>query len=395
MRLRALGSTCLLPLLAACSSSSSPTDVSPSSPPGSATDPGGTSGDGAAGSAGPFDGGGGATDGPGGPIDTGAPAGGHSDLPVPPGPSNVPKPSGNGPDLKVLPWAGFHAATTYSFDDAQPSQIDHFADLQAAMIPMTFYITVVNDWYAGYVATWKSAQAAGHELGNHTMNHCNFDLSCNGGKALATAEAEIDQCTDYIKTTLGAPDVVTMAYPFGDLGYEPDARSRFLLARGTSAGYVLPLDTSDPFNLPGVVVAANESAAALEAEIDAAYAKAAWLVFVVHSLLPDSANWYNGLDTSAVTASIAHAKTTGAWIDTVARIGTYWLGARSVAAAKATPSGGGTTWTWTLPPRYPAGRYVRVTVGGGTLTQAGRSLAWDPHGYYEVALDAGPLAWSP
>jgi hypothetical protein len=36
-----------------------------------------------------------------------------------------------------------------------------------------------------------------------------------------------------------------------------------------------------------------------------------------------------------------------------------------------------------------------VTVDGGTLSQGGMPLAWDSHGYYPVALDAGMLTWTP
>ena len=46
-----------------------------------------------------------------------------------------------------------------------------------------------------------------------------------------------------------------------------------------------------------------------------------------------------------------------------------------------------------LSPHFPGGRVLRVTVEGGTLSQGGRALAWDPHRYYEVSLDAGSLAW--
>ena len=52
-------------------------------------------------------------------------------------------------------------------------------------------------------------------------------------------------------------------------------------------------------------------------------------------------------------------------------------------------------WTWTLPAHFPPGRYLRVKVDGGTLTQASAPLPWDEHGYYEVALDAGTLTLSP
>jgi hypothetical protein len=49
-------------------------------------------------------------------------------------------------------------------------------------------------------------------------------------------------------------------------------------------------------------------------------------------------------------------------------------------------------WTWSLPRHFPTGKYLRVTVDGGTLFQRGRALTWDGHGYYEVELDAGSLA---
>ena len=53
------------------------------------------------------------------------------------------------------------------------------------------------------------------------------------------------------------------------------------------------------------------------------------------------------------------------------------------------------TWLWTLPDHFPTGRYLRVTVDGGTLSQRGRPLIWDSHGYYEVELDADSLTLTP
>ena len=75
------------------------------------------------------------------------------------------------------------------------------------------------------------------------------------------------------------------------------------------------------------------------------------------------------------------------WLETAANVGAYWLGASLL-------QGTGPTWTWTLPPHFPAGKYLRVTIDGGTLKQGNGTLQWDPHGYFEVALDAEPLSWS-
>ncbi len=48
-----------------------------------------------------------------------------------------------------------------------------------------------------------------------------------------------------------------------------------------------------------------------------------------------------------------------------------------------------------LPDHFPAGKRLRVRVDGGTLSQNGQTLAWDAHGYYEIALDAGSLMLGP
>jgi hypothetical protein len=54
----------------------------------------------------------------------------------------MPRPSGGvtNPNLRVLPWAGFKAALSYTFDDSQPSQMEHWPKLKAAAQPVhNFY----------------------------------------------------------------------------------------------------------------------------------------------------------------------------------------------------------------------------------------------------------------
>src|SRR5450755_908906 len=94
-----------------------------------------------------------------------------SGLPLPPTPSGLAKPAGTAGNLKVLPWAGFKAAVTYTFDDAQPSQIDHWSELKAEGIRGTFYLnTQLATSEAGFDTTWQDAEAQGWELGNHTVH---------------------------------------------------------------------------------------------------------------------------------------------------------------------------------------------------------------------------------
>jgi hypothetical protein len=83
------------------------------------------------------------------------------------------------------------------------------------------------------------------------------------------------------------------------------------------------------------------------------------------------------------------------WIDSVVNIGAYWIAQKMFTDLVPATEGETTTWTWSLPDHFPPGRYVRVAVDGGSLTQGGIALPWDSHGYYEVALDQGSLRLAP
>jgi len=85
----------------------------------------------------------------------------------------------------------------------------------------------------------------------------------------------------------------------------------------------------------------------------------------------------------------AFQKYVGVAPDTVANVGAYWVGQKLVEGGAS-----GNSWAWKLPAHFPAGRFVRVKVDGGTFSQGGRALSWDGHGYYEVSLDTGALDWA-
>ena len=322
-----------------------------------------------------------------------------SGLPDAPGQGNVPKPSGTPGNLKVLDWAGFKSALTYTFDDAQPSQIEHYAELQATGVRMTFYITTSSSSSsANFDATFSQAVLDGHEMGNHTVHHCyaNLTMCSNTASAPVSLDAELDDCTSYITSHFGQSQVWTAASPFGDTAYDAADTSRFFLNRGVGAGTIGANDGTDAFNLPCHTAAQGETVDQFNAAIDGAEGAGRWLIFLVHTIQPTSQVWYNPIDISVVTGSIAHAQSLGdVWIDSTVNVGAYWRAEKVVSAVTPATSGNSQTWTWTLPDHFPSGKYLRVTVDGGTLSQNGATLAWNSHGYYEVALDAGSMTLSP
>lgn len=315
---------------------------------------------------------------------------GSSGIPVPPD-GGVAKPTGVQGGLKVLNWAGFQSAISYTFDDALTSQVNNYAQLQATGARMTFFLTSAWD---GNSPTWAQAVKDGHELGNHTAHHCHADGTSCAGTYAGSLEAEYDTCTQHIEQTYGESTVWTTASPYGDTGYDDVAKTRFSLNRGVWGGQVAPNDSSDPYNLPCHAVAAGEVASSYNSFIDSAHAAGNWQIFLFHSLGGDGG--YAPVDAAEVIASISHAKSLGdVWIDSMVNVGAYWAGQKVVSSAATTHSGSDIVISWTLPAHFPTGRYVRVTVTGGTLKQGRNVLAWNAAGYYEVALDSGSLTIAP
>jgi hypothetical protein len=235
----------------------------------------------------------------------------------------------------------------------------------------------------------------GNELGNHTEHHCRANATgCAWGAYAGSLEAEYDLCSEHIEQSYGVRAVWTTASPYGDTGYDTVAQSRFFLNRGVQRGQVAPGDSSDAFNLPVYGAVAGDTAAVFNGCIDAAHAAGNWQIFLFHSFGQD--HGYAPVQVAEVVASIEHAKSLGdVWIDSMENVGAYWMGERALAHAAIKKSGRNTILTWRLPPHFPPGKYLRVTVSGGRLTQQGRLLAWNDAGYYEVALDAGSLTIAP
>ncbi|MGD0736414.1 MAG: polysaccharide deacetylase family protein [Terracidiphilus sp.] len=317
---------------------------------------------------------------------------GQSLAPLPiPSDGAVAKPAGAVGNLKVLSWAGFHAAVTYTFDDSIPSQIANYAKLQATGVHMTFFLVGNSD---GNSPIWAQAAKDGHELGNHTEHHCHADgTGCAWGTYAGSLEVEYDLCTDHIKQTYGVSNVWTTASPYGDMGYDNTAKTRFFLNRGVRGGQIAPNDSSDASNLPTYVAAAGQTVSNFNPLIDSAHAAGTWQIFLFHSLGGDGG--YAPVNVADVIASIDHAKSLGdVWIDSMVNVGAYWVGQKAVTDASITQSGKNTLVSWKLPEHFPTGRYVRVTVTGGKLRQGGKFLPWNAAGYYEVALDPGSLTIS-
>jgi peptidoglycan/xylan/chitin deacetylase (PgdA/CDA1 family) len=307
-----------------------------------------------------------------------------SGLPVP-GAGGVARPAGAPGNLRVRNWAGFSAAMSYTFDDSNQSQLDHYAELQALGVRMTFYLQT-NKVAESSSPIWAQAVLDGHELGNHTRNHQPT------GPDIAN---DTDAATQFIESRFGVK-VYTMAAPNGSQDYSAVARTRFLINRGVFDQLIRPNDATDPFNLYCFVPLENAQASAFNAKVDAARAAQSWQVVLVHGFNGASDRAFQPVDLEDFVDGVTYAKGFGdVWIDSVVNVASYWRAQKLFTALTPVVNAAGSTWSWALPEHFPPRKYLRVTVDGGTLSQAGKPLVWDEHGYYEVALDLGSITLSP
>jgi peptidoglycan/xylan/chitin deacetylase (PgdA/CDA1 family) len=307
---------------------------------------------------------------------------GKSGLPVPPGASNVPKPSGTPGNVTVVNWAGFKGAVSYTFDDSNSSQINNYTQLNALGVKFTFFLwTGKTD---SQNSIWNTALRDGHELANHTQSH-----TSNG------TVQDIEAATTFIQQRFGVHPW-TLAAPNGAAVYTMLARGLFFINRGVSNAVIAPNGNSDPFTLPTYIPPTGANAAAFNTQVDQAQSAGGWRTMCIHGFQGGSDGAYQPVPLDAFIAGVQHAKDLGnMWLDTLTNVGSYWLGQKAFSQAMVATMGNDRTWTWTLPEDFPPGHYLRVTVGGGTLKQGGTALAWDGHGYYEIALDAGSVTLSP
>lgn len=300
-------------------------------------------------------------------------------LPQPPRAGRIQRPTGEPGGVVALDWAGFRAAVSYTFDDANSTQIQNYAALQALGVRMTFYLQTNKSEASS--STWARALDDGHELGNHTRSH-----------AMTDDGSDTDAATQFIETMFGVRPL-TMAAPYGATGYKAVASTRFMINRGVDNGLIKPRDGTDPFSLFCYVPPANATTDILNAQVDSAQNEGGWRVVLVHGFTGGSDGAFQPIALEEFVAAVEYAKSLGnLWVDSVLNIGAYWLAQKAFASAAPEVEPDGTIkHTWTLPEHFPSGRILRVTANGGTLTQGDRELLWNELGYYEVSLDERSL----
>jgi hypothetical protein len=282
------------------------------------------------------------------------------------------QPTGAAGGLKVLDWAGFKGAVSYTFDDNTPSQLPDYSMLKATGAHFTWF--VVGSWISSNATTisgYKTTIADGQELANHTYTHQSTG-----------SQSDLMMNESYIMTNFGV-NANSMAAPNCDASWSTVAPNVLFQNRGpcgNSQPTVSPRDSTSPFLLPAYLPDTGASAATLEGT----YQSGKWRIFVIHGF--DSQNGtYQPVPIGNVVPAMMSAVSGGYWTEGITNVGAYWQGQKLI------PTSATTSATWTLPAKFPKNMCLRVTTTGGTVTQKGVTIPWDSHGYYQISLDAGEV----
>jgi hypothetical protein len=123
---------------------------------------------------------------------------------------------------RTPPWPnGCRGAVSLTFDDGRASQLAIAIPLLNEMgLHSTFYLNPRGDQWLDNLAPWRSVVAAGHEVGNHTVNHPfgkalqdNPDIMCLERMTLADIEAEIVEASRRLREGIPEQAEFTYCYP--------------------------------------------------------------------------------------------------------------------------------------------------------------------------------------
>ncbi|HEX2671246.1 MAG TPA: polysaccharide deacetylase family protein, partial [Polyangiaceae bacterium] len=242
--------------------------------------------------------------------------------------TGVAQPSGAAGGLKVLDWAGFKGAASFTFDDNTPSQLANYTALKGTGGHFTWFL-IASSAGSGYKATI----ADGQEIANHTQTH--------PGSA---GPNEVDKAQTTLKSNFGV-DVHSMAAPnCQDAWKQYAAPAKLFQNRGPcgAVAAVGPRDSTDPFLLPAFLPSQGAATSELSGQISAGK----WRIYVIHGF--DSQNGtYQPVPIASVTGAMSKAVSDGYWVEGMTNVGAYWQGQKLIPASATTSA------TWTLPANFP------------------------------------------
>jgi peptidoglycan-N-acetylglucosamine deacetylase len=237
------------------------------------------------------------------------------------------------PAPSAFAWPNGHrAALSLSFDDGRSSQVDTGLPLLGQLgLKVTFY--VVPGAIEKRQTAWRAAVQAGHEIGNHSLNHpCTGNFPWSRQKALEEytlpqMDAELDQATRDIARITGVT-TATFAYPCGQTFVGRGATTQSyvpLIAKRFRAGRLwLGEAANDPgfVDLSQVIAVSMDDRdfESLRQTLDEAAEQGRWLVLAGHDISEQPGRQTTRVTFVRALAEYLKASERGVWVAPVGTV---------------------------------------------------------------------------
>jgi len=294
------------------------------------------------------------------------------------------------PLLKVVPWNGHKAATSLTFDDGDPIHLDVvIPELNRRQIHGTFFL-IANR--IDRKDEWHQAIKAGHEIGNHTLDHLHANTLTPKDE-----NAQVVGAQNVLQKEFGVP-IYSFAYPFTEItpGLEDWVEKTSFMARGGMDALVSPEDkTIDWFNIPARVTMTNLPFDTYQGWIDKDTQSGDWLVWMIHGIEGTPWGW-QPISRKMFTQILDYLQSKDIWIGTFTEIGSYLRAWQSFEAATIQASGSEVVYRWVIPDHCPMNVGLKVCFAQGDapvqVWQNDQQIVPDAQRNYKILFNQGQLS---
>lgn len=291
--------------------------------------------------------------------------------------------------FQILPWNGYKAAFSLTYDDGDPIHLDvAVPEMAKRNLRGTFFLITGK---LDRVEDWKKIFSSGQEIGNHTVTHRH-----TAELTPADEKNEVENAKAALEKLSGAP-VITFAYPYVD--ESPGikkwvAADDFIARGGYGANYYLTPDVNpDWYDIPSQFTMTMYAYETYKNWVDQDLASGAWAVLTIHAI--EGSTWYEPIPKKTYLQLLDYLvqNQKDLWVATFKEVGAYWRTEKVLENAVPAKNGTQTIIKWEKPANFPKGVVLKLKITGEGLkvTQGGREVVPITDWVYPVSFDAGEL----
>jgi peptidoglycan-N-acetylglucosamine deacetylase len=294
------------------------------------------------------------------------------------------------PLLKIVPWNGHKAATSLTFDDGDPIHLDVvIPELNRRQLHGTFFL-IANK--IDRKDEWRQAIKAGHEIGNHTLDHLHANTLTSQEE-----NAQVVGAQNVLQKEFGIP-IYSFAYPFAEIspGLEGWVEKTSFIARGGTDALISSEDkTIDWFNLPARVTMTDLPFETYQGWMDQDVKRGDWLIWMIHGIEGTPWGW-EPISREMFTQILDYLQSKDIWVGTLTEVGSYLRAWQSFEAATIQATGSEAVYHWTVPDRCPMNVELKVCFAQGDtpvqVWQNDQLVVPDARGNYTILFNPGELS---